>query len=67
MRPPDSLACLGTSAAWRKIKFLAGVSMSSRRRMAMAYAWEVVLYAVLFCAIIATLLLALLWKLRPQA
>ncbi len=32
-----------------------------------AYAWEVVLYAVLFCAIIATLLLALLWKLRPQA
>jgi OPA family glycerol-3-phosphate transporter-like MFS transporter len=32
-----------------------------------AYAWEVVLYTVLFCAIIGTLLLALLWRLRPQA
>ncbi len=32
-----------------------------------AYAWQVVLYAILGCAIVATLLLALLWKLRPQA
>jgi MFS transporter, OPA family, glycerol-3-phosphate transporter len=32
-----------------------------------AYAWDIVLYAILICAIIATLLLALLWKLRPQA
>jgi OPA family glycerol-3-phosphate transporter-like MFS transporter len=32
-----------------------------------AYAWDVVLYSILFCAIIATLLLALLWKLRPLA
>jgi OPA family glycerol-3-phosphate transporter-like MFS transporter len=32
-----------------------------------AYAWEVVLYLILLCAIIATLLLALLWRLRPQA
>jgi OPA family glycerol-3-phosphate transporter-like MFS transporter len=31
------------------------------------YAWEVVLYVILCCAIIATLLLALLWRLRPQA
>jgi OPA family glycerol-3-phosphate transporter-like MFS transporter len=31
------------------------------------YAWDVVLYSILFCAIIATLLLALLWKLRPLA
>jgi OPA family glycerol-3-phosphate transporter-like MFS transporter len=31
------------------------------------YAWEVVLYIIMICAIIATLLLALLWKLRPQA
>jgi OPA family glycerol-3-phosphate transporter-like MFS transporter len=32
-----------------------------------AYAWEVVLYLIMFCAIIATVLLALLWKLRPLA
>jgi OPA family glycerol-3-phosphate transporter-like MFS transporter len=32
-----------------------------------AYAWDVVLYSILFCAIIATLLLAFLWKLRPLA
>jgi OPA family glycerol-3-phosphate transporter-like MFS transporter len=31
------------------------------------YAWEVVLYVILLCAIIATLLLALLWRLRPHA
>lgn len=31
------------------------------------YAWVVVLYTIVVCAIIATLLLALLWKLRPQA
>jgi len=31
------------------------------------YAWEIVLYIIMFCAILATLLLALLWKLRPQA
>ncbi len=31
------------------------------------YAWDVVLYTIVFCAIIATVLLALLWKLRPQA
>jgi OPA family glycerol-3-phosphate transporter-like MFS transporter len=31
------------------------------------YAWNVVLYVILICTIIATLLLALLWKLRPQA
>jgi OPA family glycerol-3-phosphate transporter-like MFS transporter len=31
------------------------------------YAWEIVLYIIMFCAILATLLLALLWKLRPHA
>jgi OPA family glycerol-3-phosphate transporter-like MFS transporter len=31
------------------------------------YAWDVVLYIIMFCAILATLLLALLWKLRPHA
>jgi OPA family glycerol-3-phosphate transporter-like MFS transporter len=31
------------------------------------YAWQVVLYMVIGCAIIATVLLALLWKLRPLA
>jgi OPA family glycerol-3-phosphate transporter-like MFS transporter len=31
------------------------------------HAWDVVLYIIMFCAIIATLLLAVLWKLRPQA
>jgi OPA family glycerol-3-phosphate transporter-like MFS transporter len=31
------------------------------------YAWQVVLYLIIGCAIIATMLLALLWKLRPQA
>lgn len=32
-----------------------------------AQAWTVVIYAVLGCAVVATLLLALLWKLTPRA
>ncbi len=33
----------------------------------LAYAWDYVLHIIMICAIIATLLLALLWKLRPLA
>jgi OPA family glycerol-3-phosphate transporter-like MFS transporter len=31
------------------------------------YAWDVVLYTVIACAVIAAALLALLWKMRPRA
>jgi len=32
-----------------------------------AYAWDIVLYSILFCGVMAGLLLALTWKMRPRA